>query len=65
MDTTTVLQIIEMINNKLDNLNDEHAEGSISDSEFYPKWQILIELSDHLQFFIEGELNAAENQSPE
>ena len=59
MDTTTVLEIIKMIDVKIksirDNYPDESAKRTIA----------LYELQEHLESFIEAELNAAENQTAE
>ena len=59
MDTTTVLEIIKMINVKIENIRnnypDENAKRTIA----------LYELQEHLESFIEGQLNAAENQTGE
>jgi hypothetical protein len=59
MDTTTVLEIIEMIDVKTKNIRnnypDESARRTIG----------LYELKEQLQSFIEGQLNAAELQSGE
>jgi hypothetical protein len=59
MDTTTVLEIIKMIDVKTKNIrnnySDESARRTIG----------LYELKEQLQSFIEAELNAAENQTGE
>lgn len=59
MDTTTVLEIIKMIDVKIksirDNYPDENAKRTIG----------LYELQEHLESFIYGQLNAAENQTGE
>ena len=59
MDTTTVLEIIKMLDTRID-----HYEqiGYLDDDQFGAKWG-LINFRDHLQSFIEGQLNAAENQT--
>lgn len=69
MDTATVLEIIKMIDQKIEQNNlksKEHAEktGEI-DSYYIGAYDELAKLADHLQSFIEGQLNAAENVSPE
>ena len=57
MDTTTVLEIIEMIDVKTKNIRSNYPdEGSKRTIGLY-------ELKEHLQSFIEGQLNAAENQT--
>lgn len=56
LDTTTVLAIIEMIDARLANL--ENTTMHIED--YLGADRALTELQNHLQSFIEGELNAAE-----
>ena len=69
MDTTTVLEIIKMIEVKIKDLGDwlhNHTSKEEMDWEQANKagaYQELTELKDHLQSFIEGQLNAAENQT--
>lgn len=67
MDTTTVLAIIEMINIAHTNL-DEHLneQTTNADKEYLlGGMHQLSGLKEHLQSFIEGQLNAAENQTVE
>jgi hypothetical protein len=62
METTTVLAIIEMIDNRLrnfrrgplDGMPDDFTTGEVSS---------LTELRDHLQEYIEGQVNAMENRT--
>jgi|688.fasta_scaffold859683_2 hypothetical protein len=66
MDTTTVLAIIEMIDRSI-NYKTKHLS---IDTEYLHYNAIgqemaLIELRDHLQQCIEGQLNAAENTTVE
>ena len=61
MDTTTVLAIIEMIDARLANL--ENTTMHIED--YLGADRALTELQTHLQSFIEGQLNSAENQTVE
>ena len=69
MDTTTVLEIIEMLDNSLYELahhvindtNQTEAKACMS----IGKRQALIDFRDHLQSYIEGQLNAAENETVE
>lgn len=61
MDTTTVLAIIEMIDARLANL--ENTTMHIED--YLGADRALTELQQHLQSFIEAELNSAENQTVE
>jgi hypothetical protein len=71
MDTTTVLAIIEMIEVKIKDLGDwlhNHTSKEEMDWEQANKagaYQELTELKDHLQSFIEAQLNALENQTGE
>lgn len=58
MDTTTVLEIIKMIDNKITSMVED--ELYIADDMSIGKELALTELRDHLQSFIEGELNKAE-----
>lgn len=61
MDIITVQKIIAMIDTRLD-----HYEqlGCLNDNQYEAQTE-LINLSSHLQSFIEAELNAAENQTAE
>ena len=66
MDTTTVLEIIKMI----DKLEDDWSEETNPSTEIELARHLggqdaLGILKDHLQSFIEGQVNAAENQSTE
>ena len=62
MDTGTVLSIIEMIETQKNVLiNDE----VMFEEEYYGAMNALNELQGHLQSFIEGQLNAIENQTGE
>ena len=63
MDTTTVLAIIEMIDARLKNLCTQYELNEIRDEEFCSASDSLSELSEHLQSFIEGQVNALENQT--
>ena len=67
MDTQTILAIIEMIDIAHTNL-DEHLneQTTNADKEYLlGGMHQLSGLKDHLQSFIEAQLNAAENQSEE
>ena len=69
MDTTTVLEIIEMLDNSLRELN-QHVINNINQTEAKAcmsigKRQGLTDFRDHLQMFIEEQLNALENQTGE
>jgi hypothetical protein len=61
MDTTTVLAIIEMIEARLANL--ENTTMHIED--YLGADRALTELQNHLQSYIDGQLNSAENQTVE
>lgn len=69
MDTTTVLEIIKMIDTQKNFLinayEDDDNQGRPTDEEHYGAMYALNELQGHLQSFIESELNAAENQTVE
>ena len=77
MDTTTVLEIIKMIDREYENTGIHHTDllaksNSLSPNLFialkgesHGKLKAYRELRDHLQSFIEGQLNAAENTTPE
>jgi len=69
MDTTTVLEIIKMIDAQISMNNtiistDSTLMSEDTDAIASESWG-LEKLRDHLQSFIEGQLNAAENQSTE
>lgn len=64
MDTTTVLEIIKMIDNKLSNFRRGLLEG-MPDAFTIGEESGMQQIRDHLQSFIEGQLNAAENQTGE
>jgi hypothetical protein len=59
MDTTTVLQIIKMLETRIDHY--EQLEY-LDDDQFGAQWE-LINFRNHLQSFIEGQVNAMENQT--
>jgi hypothetical protein len=61
MDTTTVLTIIEMIDARLANL--ENTTMHIED--YLGADRALTELQNHLQSYIEAQLNAEENKTVE
>jgi len=59
MDTTTVLEIIKMIDRSIKTIRDNYPdEGS-------KRTQALYELQEHLQSFIEAQLNAVELKTGE
>jgi hypothetical protein len=69
MDTTTVLEIIEMIDSyssaaykKIEAAHKEGQEASAYDIGVFDQ---MSSLSDHLQEYIESQLNAAENNTGE
>lgn len=63
MDTTTVLEIIKMIENQIDNYKEKMELKGID--LVMPVEKELTQLRDHLQSYIEGQLSAAENQTGE
>ena len=67
MDTTTVLAIIEMMNNHINHLDERENTGleyaQLSKNEYYAVRKELKLFKNHLQSFIEGQLSAAENQT--
>jgi len=67
MDTTTVLEIIKMIDAGFDNLDDhlhDDLEKDASRIEYIKGgMHQLGALRNHLQSFIEGQLNTVENQT--
>lgn len=66
MDTTTVLEIIKIIDNRISNLTtDYYNEGSLSDSEYHYRITEIADLHNHLQGFIESQVSAIENQTGE
>jgi hypothetical protein len=69
MDTTTVLEIIKMLDKRafVSNMQCNHEiEMDLSVREYYRgKVTAYEELSNHLQSFIEGQLNAEENNTVE
>lgn len=70
MDTGTVLEIIKMIDTGFDNLDNYLHDDDLEKDECrieYIKGGMhqLSSLKNHLQSFIEAQVNAAENQSPE
>jgi len=67
MDTTTVLQIIRMLDHRLDATVNNIVNSQEKSDKYYfiGKAEGYEELRDHLQSFIEGQLNAAENQTVE
>lgn len=73
MDTTTVLAIIKMIDTRITKYNVEIDKSldDDDDDDTSMYWNLragrdaLTELQNHLQSYIEGQLNAAENQTVE
>ena len=63
MDTTTVLEIIKMLDNEINDYNRLLAKA---ESKAWQLQKMTLEMfKDHLQSFIEGQLNAAENSTNE
>jgi hypothetical protein len=65
MDTTTVLTIIEMIDARFFNLQQEYELKIKSEESYYRSRHELLLLKDHLQQCIEAQLNAEENKTVE
>lgn len=63
LDTGTVLEIIKMIDNNVRNLN--IMQQSAESIQWKAQAEILSALSNHLQDYIEGQLDATENQTGE
>jgi hypothetical protein len=66
MDTTTVLEIIKMIDGATESIHrGNRKDGSGNFIKDFPNGQAhsLEMLKDHLQSFIEGQLNALENRT--
>ena len=57
MDIQTTLDIIRMIDNQIKVLNDNE---NMDQAEYYGATKALNKLQDHLQSFIEGEIDKAE-----
>ena len=64
MDTTTVLEIIKMIGTRIKNINnsldEDEDQYDPANIRIHGKLSALKELGDHLQSFIENEVNKAE-----
>jgi len=69
MDTSTVLTIIAMLNNHINDLDERENTGleyaQLSDGEYYAARRELKLFRNHLQSFIESQLSAAENSTGE
>lgn len=75
MDTTTVLEIIKRLDSHIKVIAEEYKDVESDPDDNLPmdpsywitvgKEQALTDLRDHLQFFIEAQLNAAENETTE
>lgn len=65
LDTDTVLAIIKMIDARLHFVATAYEAHLMTDEGFYSASNALTELQDYLQEYIEGQVNALENQSPE
>jgi hypothetical protein len=64
MDTTTVLEIIKMLDRQINVYGG--TNGNDCDNDYSQgRVDVCTELRDHLQSFIEGQLNVAENSTPE
>lgn len=69
MDTQTVLEIIKMIDSyssaAYDKILTAQEKGEDASPYDIGVFDQMNSLSDHLQSFIEGQLNAAENSTPD
>jgi len=73
MDTTTVLEIIKMLEAGIDSIDlNDYKEFDTPSHDELPDYQYafgqktsLEDFREHLQSFIEGQLSAAENQTGE
>jgi hypothetical protein len=69
MDTGTVLEIIKMIDSyssaAYEKIEAAHKEGKEANAYDIGVFDQMSSLSDHLQSFIEGQLNAVENKGGE
>ena len=73
MDTGTVLKIIKMLDAGIDSIDpDDHKEFDTPSRDELPDYQYALgqrnsleHFRDHLQSFIEAQLNAEENKSTE
>ena len=65
MDTTTVLEIIRMIDVRIAKYEALEEANMDMDISYHGVLYEAKDLRDHLQSFIEGQLNAAENSTPE
>lgn len=67
LDTDTVLEIIKMLDTRIDKIRKCQLVVDEQDDKAYFKGKedLAIYLRDHLQDYIEGQLNALETQSPE
>lgn len=65
MDTTTVLAIIEMIDTRCNNADEAFRNGEIEVEDNVFGNASLQDLKRHLESFIEGQVNAVENQTTE
>jgi len=63
MDTATVLEIVKMIDNQIDNYKEKMELKGID--LVMPVERELTSLRDHLQSFIEDQVSAIENQGSE
>jgi len=64
MDTTTVLEIIKMIDNRLRNFRRGPLDGMPDDFTIGEEFGMQ-QIRDHLQSFIEGQVSAIENSTGE
>ena len=65
MDTDTILEIIKIIDTRIEFAKAKLISQGFPASLETPKITELLELKDHLQECIEGQVNAMENQTVE
>lgn len=65
MDTSTVLEIIAMLDNKINIADKKARESYPSDLSYLYQTASLTAFRDHLQSYIEAQLSAAENSTGE
>jgi len=63
MDTTTVLEIIKMLDQRID--ESDKALNEFGDDDIAGSLNALESFRDHLQGYIESEVSKAENQTGE
>jgi len=65
MDTTTVLEIIKMIDAQLIHIARKHSANNLTFQEFLAASKELTKLENHLQDYIDQQVSAMENSTGE